>query len=443
MKTIILTQKNRLKLTKEKHKIVKLLAYHSARLYNVGLYSVRQYYFLNGEYLPYVKNYHLCKTNEHYKLLLSDTAQQILRLVDRNFKSFFNLLKLKKQCKYSDKIGLPKYKKDNELMTISIQGRSARIKDGYVYIGLSKTFKEKYKPKINKLVFKLPKHIQVDKLQEVRIIPVFNGMEFDIEFVYKKQVEPLSMDKNRYLSIDMGLDNLSTCYSDSGAAFIIDGRYLKSVNRYYNKRVAYLKSIYDRQGIKYSKRLLRLKRKRDFRINNYFNLAVKYIADYCIQNKIGNIVIGDFRDIKQEINLGKKNNQNFTYIPYYKFKQKLKLKCEQLGISYILQDESYTSKASFIDMDTPANNTTFSGYRIKRGLYQTKDGLKVNADVNGAANILVKYLKSNGLSRELENLYSTRYGCVNHPVRLRLAAPLRGNPKTDIPHKLPLLSGGS
>jgi len=90
MKTIILTQKNRLKLTKEELRVVKLLSYHSARLYNVGLYSVRQYYFLNGEYLPYAKNYHLCKTNEHYKLLLSDTAQQILRLVDRNFKSFLD-----------------------------------------------------------------------------------------------------------------------------------------------------------------------------------------------------------------------------------------------------------------------------------------------------------------------------------------------------------------
>ncbi|WP_456470050.1 transposase [Caminibacter sp.] len=229
-------------------------------------------------------------------------------------------------------------------MTISIQGRSARVKDGYVYIGLSKTFKEKYEPKIEKLVFKLPKHIQVDKLQEIRIIPVFNGMEFDIEFVYKKQVEPLSMDKDRYLSIDMGLDNLSTCYSDSGAAFIIDGRYLKSINRYYNKRVAYLKSIYDRQ-------------------------------------------------------------------------------CERLGINYILQDESYTSKASFIDMDIPANNVSFSGKRIKRGLYRTKDGLKINADINGAANILVKYLKINGLDRELENFYSTRYGCVSHPMRLRLVAP--------------------
>ena len=417
---MLLVQKNRLKLTKEEHRVIKLISYHSARLYNVGLYSVRQYYFNNGEYLPYVKNYHLCKDNENYKLLLTDTSQQILRLVDRNFKSFFKLVKLKKQGKYSENPKPPKYKKKNELMTVSIQGRSARVKNGYVYIGLSKEFKQKYNPEIKELVFKLPKHIEVDKLQEVRIIPVFNGLEFDIEFVYKKEIEQVSLDKSKYLSIDMGLDNLATCYSNSGATFIIDGRYIKSVNHYYNKQVAYLKSIYDRQGIKHSKRLLKLKRKRDFRINNYFNLAVKRITDFCVENKIGNIVIGDFQDIKKEINLGKKNNQNFVYIPYGLFKQKLKSKCEQLGINYILQDESYTSKASFIDMDFPDSHTSFSGKRIKRGLYRTKKGLKVNADVNGAANILVKYFKSNGLDRELKSLYSTRYGCVNHPVRLRL-----------------------
>jgi putative transposase len=136
MQTVILTQKNRLKLSPKRLEIVKQMVYYSARLYNVGLYSVRQYYFNNNEYLPYVKNYHECKDNENYKFLLTDTSQQILRMVDRNFKSFFALLKLKKQAKYSDKVRVPQYKRENELMNITIQGRSARIKKGYVYIGL-------------------------------------------------------------------------------------------------------------------------------------------------------------------------------------------------------------------------------------------------------------------------------------------------------------------
>jgi len=411
MKTVILTQKNRLKLNKEEYRIVKLLAFHSAKLYNTGLYNVRQHFFLNNKYLPYEENYRLSKDNEHYKLLLTDIAQQILKLVDRNFKSFFGLLKSKTAKP-------PKYKK-NPVMIIPVQGRSARIKNGFVYIGLSKTFKNRYKPKIKKLIFKLPKHIKTDRLREVRIIPVFNGMEFDIEYVYKKEIKPLSMDKNKYLSIDMGLNNLAACYSNDGTAFIIDGRYIKSVNHYYNKQTAYLKSIYSRQKIKYSKKLLKLKRKRDFKINNYFNLSIKHITDYCIKNNIGNIVIGDIKEIKRGINLGKRNNQNFVYIPYNRFKRKLESKCKQFGINCIFQKENYTSQASFIDMDIPEKGIKFSGKRIKRGLYKTKDGLKINADINGSANILVKYFKSNGLYKELKALYATRYGCVNRPVRLR------------------------
>ena len=415
MKTILLTQKNRLKLKPKEFEVVKQLSYYSARLYNVGLYSVRQYYFNNNTYLPYAKNYHECKTNENYKLLLSDTSQQILRIVDRNFKSFFALLKLKAKGKYSEKVKLPHYKKQDELMNITIQGRSARIRDGYVIIGLSKAFKEKHNPSFKELKFKLPKNIKTDKLQEVRIIPVFGGLEFDIEFVYKKEIKPISVDKDKYLSIDMGLDNFATCFdSNDGSSFIIDGRYIKSLNRHYNKQKAYYQSILDRQNIKQSKRMIRLSRKRYNKLNNYFNLAVKKITDYCIKHNIGNIVIGDFSDIKRNINIGKKNNQNFVAIPYGIFKRKLKSKCEQLGIEYHLQEESYTSKCSYLDNETVEKHETYLGKRIKRGLFKTAKGYLINADVNGAANILVKFLTSNG------QRIANRYGCVNHPLRLKL-----------------------
>jgi IS605 OrfB family transposase len=419
MKTIMLTQKNRLKLSSKKLEIVKQLSYYSARLYNVGLYSVKQYYFNNNAYLNYAKNYHECKANENYKLLLSDTSQQILRIVDRNFKSFFGLLKLKAQGKYTEKVKIPHYKKQDELMNITIQGRSARIRKGYVIIGLSKAFKAKHNPPFNELKFKLPKNITVDKLQEVRILPVFNGLEFDIEFVYKKEFEPISVDKNNYLSIDMGLDNFATCFnSNDGSSFIIDGRYIKSINRHYNKQKAYYQSILDRQSIKVSKKMLNLSRKRYNKINNYFNLAVKYITDYAISKNIGSIVIGDFSDIKQNINIGKKNNQNFVNIPYGIFKRKLQSKCEQLGIDYHLQEESYTSKCSFLDNEPVKKHDTYKGKRVKRGLFRTSQGYLINADVNGSANILVKFLASNSL--HLPKVVAKRYGCVNHPPRLKL-----------------------
>ena len=415
MKTILLTQKNRLRLKPKELEVVKQLSYYSARLYNVGLYSVRQYYFNNNTYLPYAKNYHECKTNENYKLLLSDTSQQILRIVDRNFKSFFALLKLKAKGKYSEKVKLPHYKKQDELMNITIQGRSARIRDGYVIIGLSKAFKEKHNPSFKELKFKLPKNIKTDKLQEVRIIPVFGGLEFDIEFVYKKEIKPISVDKEKYLSIDMGLDNFATCFdSNDGSSFIIDGRYIKSLNRHYNKQKAYYQSILDRQNIKQSKRMIRLSRKRYNKLNNYFNLSVKKITDYCVKHNIGNIVIGDFSDIKQNINIGKKNNQNFVSIPYGIFKRKLESKCEQLGIEYHLQEESYTSKCSYLDNETVEKQETYLGKRVTRGLFKTAKGYLINADVNGAANILVKFLTSNG------QRIANRYGCVNHPTRLKL-----------------------
>ena len=419
MKTMILTQKNRLKLSSTKLEIVRQLSYYSARLYNVGLYSVRQYYFNNNAYLPYAKNYHECKENENYKLLLSNTSQQILRIVDRNFKSFFGLLKLKSQGKYTEKIRIPRYKKQDELINITIQGRSARIRKGYVIIGFSKAFREKHKPSFKELKFKLPKNITVDKLQEVRILPIFNGKEFDIEFVYKKEFKPISVDKDKYLSIDMGLDNFATCFnSNDGSSFIIDGRYIKSINRHYNKQKAYYQSILDRQSIKVSKKMLTISRKRYNKINNYFNLAVKYITDYAISKNIGSIVVGDFSDIKRNINMGKKNNQNFVNIPYDIFKRKLQSKCEQLGIRYYLQEESYTSKCSFLDNEPIEKHDTYKGKRVKRGLFRTSKGYLINADVNGAANILVKYLTSNG---QLQYpVVANRYGCVNYPPRLKL-----------------------
>nr|ARR28431.1 hypothetical protein [Caulerpa okamurae] len=303
-------------------------------------------------------------------------------------------------------------------MTLTIQGQSARIKKGYVYIGLSKAFKEEHNPYINELKFKLPKNIEVNKLQEIRILPIFNGLEFDIEFVYKKDFEPTLVDKEKYLSIDMGLNNFATCFNSSnGSTFIIDGRYIKSINHYYNKQKAKYQSILDKQNIRTSKGMLKLSRKRYNKINNFFNLAVKHIADYAISKNIGSIIIGELKNIKQDINLGKKNNQNFVFIPFSFFKRKLQSKCEQLGIAYHLQDESYTSKCSFLDNEPIKKHSTYKGQRIQRGLFKTSKGYLINADVNGAANILQKFLTSKGQP------IANPYGCVNHPPRLRWAPP--------------------
>lgn len=422
MPTIMLTQKNRLRLTREEHAVITALSFHAARLYNVGLYSVRQYYFANNTYLNYAKNYHVCKVNENYTLLLSDTSQQILRLVERNMKSFFALWQMKHSGKYSDAVRLPRYKGKQELGIVPIQGRSARLKQGKVYIGLSKAFKARYTPSFNELVFTLPKHIQVDKLQEVRIIPLCGGKEFDIEYVYQKQREEApDLNKETYLSIDMGLDNFATCFdSTSGFSCILDGKRIKHINWKYNKDLARLQRIKDHQHHTHTTaRMFRLTRKRGFQLNEYMNLAVKYITDYCLNYRIGTIVVGDFSGVKNGINIGKRNNQNFVQIPYGAFRRKLKSKCEQLGIACQHIEESYTSKTSFLDREFPKKHESYQGKRVKRGLFRASDGTTLNADVNGAAQILHKYLKSNGLLKEpLFQLAGV--GCVNHPRRVKL-----------------------
>ncbi len=428
----IRTQRNRLKLKPSKMEAIKAMSLVCARLYNEALYSVRQYYFQNGEYLHYAQNYHRVKTSLNYQMLLSDIAQSVVRLADRDMRSFFSLLKLKSQGKYSDKIHLPNYKKDKKsgetlYMIVPIQGRSARIKSGYVIVSVKPSLAKEFRLKIKELRFKLPKHMKdIKKLQELRFVPSFGGKVWHIEFVYKVKL-PEQKRGGDYLAIDFGIDNFATCYTSSGGAFIIDGRYIKSINRYFNRRKAYLQSIYDRQGYKNAHNLIALSRRRDNRIGNYFNLAVRYIVNYALKNGISTIVMGDFSGSKQNVNIGKTNNQNFVSIPYYKFKQKLASKCEEFGIKVVHQDESYTSKASFLDKDDmpliydSAISYQGSGKRIKRGLYKSAQGYLLNADVNASANILVKYFKSNGLCKELEALYATRYGCVNHPQRLRLS----------------------
>ncbi len=417
---MMLTQKNRLKLPEPEMEIVRLLSFYSARLYNVGLYSVRQYFFDNNEYLNYSKNYHQCKDNENYRLLLSDTAQQILRLVERNFKSFFGLLNLKQRGKYSEKVRLPHYKKANELGIITIQGRSARIRNGYVLAGFSKGFKEKHQPKNKELKFKLPKNVEVEKLQELRIIPKFNGREFDIEFVYKKEIEPIKLNADKYLSCDLGLDNFATLFdSTDGSSFIIDGKKIKSINQRYNKETARLQSIKDHQKItKPTKRMINLNRSREFKINDYFNRGVKHVTDYCLNNDIGNIIVGNFEGIKQGINHGRRNNQNFVQIPYGIFRRKLKSKCEQLGIELHSIEESYTSKTSFLDCELPEKHDKYLGKRVKRGLFCSGNGTLINADTNGAAQILVKYFLKSNLNPDL--FRGQAKGAVNAPLRVKL-----------------------
>ena len=391
-----LTVKQKVKhLSKDEYKSIKKLSHIAKNLTNEAIYNIRQYYFNEGLYLNYEKNYTLLKNSDNYRLLNSNMAQQILKEVDNSFKSFFALLKLAKKGKYNFKdIKLPNYLDKNGFTTLVIG--FVRIKNDTLIIPYSYSFASEHK----RISIKIPTVLKDKKIKEIRIIPKLNARYFEIQYVYESKIEKLNLNKENALGIDLGINNLCTCVTNNGRSFIIDGRKLKSINQFYNKRNASLQALRDtKKKIKEKIKLLQAKiaTKRNNRVNDYLSKTARMIINYCIKNDIGKIVIGYNVTFQRNSNMGKVNNQNFVNIPYGKLRDKLEYLCNMYGIEYILQEESYTSKASFFDRDNlPIYNAdnpqeyTFSGRRIKRGLYTTKSGNLINADVNGALNILKK-----------------------------------------------------
>jgi putative transposase len=424
---MILTQKNKLYLSEEDKLIIDKLSFHSARLYNSCVYNIRQYFFDNNSFLSFKEQYRQITSNENFSILINDSAQQVLRMVDKNFKSFFSLLKLKQKGKYSASVKVPNYLNKEIGWSIFIAGRSARVKNGRVKVGLTKKFRELYGIEKKDIIFDLPSNLKITNLQQLQIKPLYGGKEYGILFCYEKENDIKELNNGVYLGVDCGLDNLLTTYNTKNKqSFIIDGKPLKSVNQHYNKTKAKLQSAYTKNKIKNknTKKFIKLSEKRKNVINNYFNQTANKVVKYCLDNEIGNIVIGDFKGIKQEINHGDKNNQNFVSIPYGILKRKLEAKCNYYGITYILQEESYTSKCSSLDLEKIIKHEDYLGKRIKRGLFRTENKVMINADVNGACNIIRKYVnKIKGKSGS--DLSDTDVsGVINHPVRINPTKPI-------------------
>ena len=412
-----LVTKNQIRgLTSKEYATLRELCRLSKNLYNEALYSVRQYYFAERKYLRYEGNYHTCKSSENYASLHTDIAQQTIKVVDRNFCSFFALLKKAKSGSYQFKqCHIPHYLPKDGFFSLIIP--RITVKDGCFAVPMSTSFRKEH----GKVFFNIPKNLEGKVIKEVRIHPKHNAQFFEIEYVYEQEEYQHDLDSNKFLGIDLGLDNLATCVTNDGASFIIDGKQIKSYNRLYNKENARLASIKDKQGIKgMTKRQYLNLRKRNRRINHAMSVASSKIIKYCIDHKIGNLVIGYNPMWKKEINIGKTNNQNFVQIPHGTLRSKLQYLCELHGIKYVEQEESYTSKASFFDDDQlPSYNAdnpqeyVFSGKRITRGQYRTKSGYVFNADVNGALNILRKC--------KLVSLRTLQdSGCVSQPCRIRI-----------------------
>lgn len=414
-----LTVKQQIKhLSKENYLSLKELCHTAKNLTNEAIYNVRQYYFTEGEFLKYEKNYTLLKNSPNYKTLNSNMAQQILKEVDGSFKSFFGLLKLAKKGKYAFKdCKLPKYLPKDGYTTLVIG--FVRLKGNKLIIPFSNSFKKTHKP----VEITIPPIILDKKVKEIRIIPKANARFFEIQYAYEAECIQRNLNKNNALAIDLGINNLATCVTSAGKSFIIDGRRLKSINQWFNKENARLQSIKDKQhfGKKTTNRQKAIARDRNNKVNDYMNKAARKVIDYCIKNNIGTLIVGYNETFQRNSHIGKQNNQNFVSIPYGKLREKLECLCELNDIAFVKQEESYTSKASFWDKDTISVYNSdnpqvyaFSGKRVHRGLYKRADGKVFNADVNGALNIL---RKSNVVS--LDALYSS--GEVDTPIRIRIA----------------------
>ena len=423
---MLLTFTNRLKLNRAENDALKALCRLSKNLFNVGLYNVRQYFFNEKKFLRYESSYHYAKSNENYILLPTDIGQQTLKVVDRTFRGFFNLIKLKKTGQYDAKVRLPGYLRKDGFFPLIIPIRSRdwdklKDKNWQFSIPMSRPFKRSF----GGVTLTIPERIRDKIVKEIRILPKYQARVFDVAYVYEGGEEEKLVNGTDTIGIDLGVNNLATCVATNGDSFIIDGKRLKNSNQWYNKRNAKLQSIKDIQGIEdITLQQAKLLDKRKHQIQDYLNKSVRFIIARCLNTGISKIVVGYNSGIKQDANMGTRNNQNFVQIPLSTLRTKLESLCLRVGIQYIETEESYTSKASAIDGDKipkyNPNDTqkyTFSGKRIKRGLYRTKTGQLINADANGALNILRKYL---GLSKAKDLKMIQRIsGCLTHPKRIR------------------------
>lgn len=414
-----LTIKQQVKhLSKEDYLTIKELCHTAKNLANEAIYNVRQYYFTEGEFLKYEKNYTLLKNSPNYKVLNSNMAQQILKEVDGSFKSFFGLLKLTKQGKYAFRdCKLPHYLPKDGYATLVIG--FVRLNGNKLILPFSNNFKKTHKA----VEITIPPVLLDKKVKEIRIIPKAGARFFEIQYTYESECIQRNLNKNNALALDLGINNLVTAVSNSGKTFIIDGRKLKSINQWFNKENARLQSIKDKQhfGKKTTNRQKAIARDRNNKVNDYMSKVARKVVDYCVANDIGTLVVGYNETFQRSSKIGKQNNQNFVNISYGRLRSKLKYLCELNSIVFEKQEESYTSKASFWDRDDiPVYNADnpkeyqFSGSRIHRGLYETAGGKTVNADVNGALNIMKK---SNVVDMNI--LYGR--GEVDTPVRIRIA----------------------
>lgn len=363
------------------------LCFLSKNLYNSTLYAVRQYYFKNkgkgekGGYLNYnaVNKQFTVEKQADYIALPRKVSKWTQKLVDADMRSFFALLKAKQKGKYTKEVRIPKYadKVHGRKPLHYERGALSFQKEGYIRLSQTEVY---IKTKIGK-----------EDVKYVKVIPSYGHIEVMVGY---EREEKEVKEGEVYAAIDIGVNNLAAVTYNKYAPYIINGRPLKSINQYYNKkRAEYQSKLGD--GVYTTKRLRKLASKRKNKIVDYLHKASTLIVNQLVSKGVSLLVIGHSKGWKQDTKMWKKDNQNFVSIPFNCFIAMLKYKCRLKGIRVEEQEESYTSKCSFMDREEIRKHESYLGRRVKRGLYKTLEGRMINADINGSLNIMKKYLEGN------------------------------------------------
>ncbi|MBO4542680.1 MAG: transposase [Bacteroidales bacterium] len=380
-------------------------------LYNHANYIVRQEFVNNGNWIRYQELDTILKQDTDYpdykEMPTAQIAQQTLRLLDKNWTSFFKSIKdwCKNKDKYLGRPKLPKYKSKNGRALIVLTNQNVKLKGGIL------CFPKSFcgfviKPQcIDKDNF--------DAFQQVRILP--KNKQIEIEIVYNIKIPNVVTNNGRYLSIDIGVDNLATVTNNfNDAPVIVNGKGLKSINQYYNKSLAHYKTVNKMMNNQdYSNKQNRLTIKRNAKINDYLHKASHFIVNFAKEHNVSVIAIGHNKEWKQNSVLSKQVNQHFVQMPFNVLIQQIQYKAEEAGIQVVLVEESYTSGTSFLDNEQPTKEFYNKSRRKHRGLFKSNEGILINADVNGAFQILKKAFP-NAYADGIE-------GVAFHPVKVNFS----------------------
>lgn len=404
------------KLNQLQQNIIKELSYHTTKLYNIANYENRENGFKN-----YYETEKLYKQNYHTQFLHSHTYQWCLKMLEQDWKSYFASIKdyKKNPNKY---LGLPKPPKfkntNNKKNEIIFTTAGIRYKDSILKLSLSKAIQDKFQ--VQSLNFdmknvKIP--VKLSKIQQIKMQWDNSSKVWYLLIIWDKEVEN-RVTGNNVMAIDLGLDNLATCvFKDNPQCIIFSGKHIKSKNAYYNKEIARLTSIAMKQcknskHFRRTKQIIKLQTKRNNYIKDQIHKISKNIVELALTMDCNTIVIGDFSGIKQE-----NHTKSFVQIPQQELVNKIKYKTKLAGLKVIMVNESYTSGCSAIDLEE-INKTNYNkSRRITRGLFKTNNGMLINADVNGALNILRKYIK--GIPKAVQTVRDN--GRLDSPLRIRIA----------------------